>query len=313
MEPQTYTVRVIVQPGQLLGLTLCQVTNNVNEIAPGLISELNKAYPGSIEVGDRIAEVNGEDGAAFLLIRAWVLGLNGPGTLTLTVLRPIEFDVAIDVSTGMELGLDVMDVGFVRQVEGDGMVASYNSMQASQGLPYLREGDRIVQVSERSPSTEDGAPGNVLPYLRLAMCGGASPLRLRVRRGEYVPAGVVVNKQNFVEAAPKAMAPAAKPKMMSLPKVCYPYNCLQNVITRADKSVHALRRLAPGKPSSKRATAEKWASKADAKVTEEPGTPSTRGPSSVHSSSLSQSSDMELHEFSDPGLILPGIVKRVHA
>ena len=60
--PQTSTVTVTVHPGQLLGLTLCQVSNSVKDIAPGLIHELNQRCPGTIEVGDRVMKVAGLSG-----------------------------------------------------------------------------------------------------------------------------------------------------------------------------------------------------------------------------------------------------------
>merc|ERR1719321_1302940 len=86
------------------------------------------------------------------------------------------------------------------------MVASYNTMQ---GTPSLLVGDRIVEVSGRAPACEDGARGNVLPYLRLAMCGGASPLRLKVRRGEYVPTPVD-NSKRVENVSAKASMPASQ-------------------------------------------------------------------------------------------------------
>jgi hypothetical protein len=185
--PQTSTVTVTVHPGQLLGLTLCQVSNHVQGIVPGLIDDLNHRCPGTIEVGDRIMKVNGEEGKAFLLIRAFAGSLtDGPKRLDLTMLRPVEFDVAIDVSAaGKELGLEIVDVGFVQRIAHGGMIEAHNIAQEAKGLPCLREGDRVIEVSGRAPATEDGAAGNVLPYLCLAMCGGASPLHLRVRRGDY--------------------------------------------------------------------------------------------------------------------------------
>jgi hypothetical protein len=310
MEPKTSTVAVDVRPGQLLGLTLCQVTNNVNEIVPGLIDELNAVSPGSVLVGDRIVEVNGEEGAAFLLIRNFVLSLRGEkGTLRLTVLRPVEFDIAIDISEGKELGLSLMDVGFVQEVSNSGMVASYNAKQRAIAAPVLLEGDRVIQISGREPSSEDGAAGNVLPYLRLAMCGGASPLMLRVRRGEYVP--TPADSSRRVEIVTKSTAPAG-PKIYS--------TCFQNVFAPAAKrSVQALRNLgrsAPklplgaGKCKVERTVSHK-VERADSKVADEPSTPSTRGPSSARSHS-SDGQDFDEHLAAPLHcLTLPGIVRRV--
>jgi hypothetical protein len=306
LEPRTSTVTVIVQPGQLLGLTLCQVSNNVNEIVPGLIEDLNNTIPGSIQVGDRIAEVNGEEGPAFLLIRAFVGQLEGrPGTLRFTVVRPIEFEVAIDISTGRELGLEIMDVGFVERVSSTGVVACYNTTQG-QGKPTLREGDRIIQVSGRTPSTEDGAVPNVMPYLRLAVCGGANPLRLTVRRGEYVPTREAHRPCEVVAQVAKP----AQPQAPILPKApLLGYSCLKNAITPAAvRSMQALRKLTHS--SRHPLTKKERAGSMDSKVGDEPTTPSTRGPSSANSHS-SERSDLEFEDYAEPWLTLPGIVRRV--
>jgi hypothetical protein len=305
LEPRTSTVTVELRPGQLLGLTLCQVSNNVNEIVPGLIDELNKVSPGSVEVGDRIMEVNGEEGPAFLLIRKFAGSLtNGSGTLRLTILRPVEFDIAINISEGKELGLSLMDVGFVQEVSQNGMVASHNAEQRSIGAPCLLEGDRVIEVSGREPSSEDGACGNVLPYLRLAMSGGASPLYLRVRRGQYVPAPEDCSKR--VES----VSTKSTPPRASVTQNYYA-NCFQSVFTPAAKrSVQALRNF--GRSAVKLERSSQKVDKMDAKVCDEPSTPSTRGPSSAHS----QSSDTDFDESLAPSqcltsLTLPGVVRRV--
>jgi hypothetical protein len=300
LEPSTSTVTVDVKPGQLLGLTLCQVSNNVNEIvSDGLIAALNRASgpDGAIRIGDRIMEVNGEQGAAFLLIRKFALGLTGPSTLRLTILRPVEFDVAINISEGKELGLSLMDVGFIQEVSQTGMAASHNATQQSIGAPCVREGDRVIQVSGREPSSEDGAAGNVLPYLRLAMCGGASPLMLRVRRGEYVPMPEDTSRR--VEQVSASAPPQASARQK------YYSSCFQNVYTSAAKrSVQALRNFGRCKLDRISHKVER----AESKVCDEPSTPSTRGPSSARS----QSSDTDLDEQMPrvQCLTLPGVVRR---
>ena len=51
----------------------------------------------------------------------------------MTVLRPVEFDVAIDVSTpGTELGLEIMDAGFVQRVAG-----SFPTTQGDSGFDEI--------------------------------------------------------------------------------------------------------------------------------------------------------------------------------
>jgi hypothetical protein len=332
LTPQVSTVTVTVHPGKLLGLTLCQVSNSVNGIVPGLIDELNRRFPGSIEVGDRIMKVNGEEGKAFLLIRAFAMSLtDGPKRLHLTVLRPVEFDVAIDVATQGQLGLEIMDAGFVQRVAQGGMIDAHNLAQERLGLPCLREGDRVTEVSGRAPATEDGAAGNVLPYLRLAMCGGASPLQLHVRRGDYVPVLEDLRRVESVATA-KETEEASKARSGASTGSCFSSVLPSASGTRAWRSAgSALSRAAErllSRPSKNRQQVEttsvqvKASSKQTArmdskqsKAGDEPSTPSTRGPTS--SCQWSDSSDTEREDFISAGraghLTLPGIIQRVHA
>jgi hypothetical protein len=318
LEPRKWTVTVEVTPGQLLGLTLCQVSNNVNEIYPGLIDNLNKASPGSVEVGDRITAVNGEEGAAFLLIRQFVGSLSGgSGTLCLTILRPVEFDVAIHLTDGKELGLSIMDIGFVQDVARDGMVASHNAKQRSLEEPCLLVGDRVIEISGREPSTEDGAAGNVLPYLRLAMCGGASPLLLRVRRGEYVPAPADNSKRVENVAAPKVPASQKYANCFRLQNVFKTASATSKTSSRTlperlqERSAQVLRNFGLTSRKPQQPTSVKVV-KMDSKVSvEEPSTPSTRGPSSASSASDQGFEDsLRMAAPAMPALILPGIVRR---
>jgi len=304
----------------------------VKEIAPGLIHELNQRCPGTIEVGDHVVKVNGEEGRAFKLIREFAVSLDGPKSLHLTVLRPVEFDVAIDVSAaGRELGMEIMDVGFVRQVAKGGMVESHNIAQEAKGLPCLREGDRVMEVSGRAPATEDGAAGNVLPYLRLAMCGGASPLQLRVRRGDYMPKIQDVRRVSVVStmvpmgagAAAGNPAPAdarEKPRFAAAvaaaltPSSALPRSAgsaLRYLLSRrpgkADRS--ALGR--PGGLPGWSRVDSKQSKVCDEQLTTSPLTASTaptRQPSSC--ASLSDASDAEAFPAVIPSLTLPGIVQR---
>jgi hypothetical protein len=323
LEPRTSTITVTVQPGEILGLSLCIRSNNVFSIVPGLIEELNKARPGSVKIGDRILEVNGEKGLAFRLINAWIASLtDGSGILRLTVLRPIDFDVAIDISACKELGLDVTKLGFVKGTSSDGMVASYNAKQGTSGAT-LCAGDRVVQVSGRTPCDDDGEAGNVLPYLRLAMCGGASPLHLRVRRGQLDPCQDLGPE---VEAVP---AEATEEKH-HLPRAALcdlkrRYNRFQDVLKPAAQRLRALRKLGHSTPTpehryeatsrvgrpSKDSKFSRSSSKVqrpskESKLSSEPSTPSTRGPSTT----LSQFSDYDSEHFSEPYLTLPGVVRR---
>jgi hypothetical protein len=297
LEPRTSTVTVIVQPGQLLGLIICQRSNNVNTILPGLVDDLNRAKPGSIEVGDRVLEVNGEEGPAFSLISAWAAGLTDrPGTLRLTILRPVEFEVAIDISAGRDLGLAIMELGFMTEIACEGLVAAFNAERGKQ--TSLRIGDRIVQINRRAPSTEDGAGANVLPYLRLAMGGGEGLLRLRVRRGEHMPTSA------SAAATASASKPAAKSgrslRKAALGDLRRGYSYLKQVLTPAAlRSVAISGRLGRSKPKHFARCADSVETRSYSKMSA--STQST-------TDSLSPRSDIASPE---PLLTLPGVVRRI--
>jgi hypothetical protein len=303
MVPETSTVAVTVQPGgnRTLGLSLCRTSNNVIAIFPGLIEDLNKVRPGSVEVGDRITEVNGEKGPAFLAIRAWAAHLTDvPEILRLTILRPVEFEVPIDITKGKELGLEISTGGFVREIRCDGMVASYNARQGASGATICVR-DRVVEVSGRKLLGEDG-DCNVLPYLRLAMCGGASPLRLRVRRGQLDPCEV-----------PKATQEKRRLPIATLCDLKRRYNCddfFQKVIEPVPlRLLQALRKLGHSTPTPDRCSDVTSMVRKDSKTSSEPSTPSTRASTRGPSRTQSQSS-FDCENCSAQYLTLPGVVQR---
>ena len=70
---QVRLVTVRMQPGELLGIDLAlPKTNTIKHIDAGIVADLNKVRPGSIEVGDQILEVDGMPGYAIDQIRGWV-------------------------------------------------------------------------------------------------------------------------------------------------------------------------------------------------------------------------------------------------
>jgi hypothetical protein len=321
VEPQRSVITVSVDPGSLLGVIICEVTNTVNAITEGgAIAVLNRARPGSLEVGDRIVEVDGQRGRSFELIRAWVAGLrDGSGELSLTVVRPVEFDVHIDVSQGKELGMCVLEeYGFVSEIRRNGLIDTHNALQGPHGSETLRTGDRIVQVSGREPPAEDGMPANVLPYLRLAVAGGASPLALRVRRGDKnpsIPARVAAAQQPCEPRAEhRAVLREKAPKSSWFGQKSFGFSCLPSIFTppTAVRSKF-LRKIGRGS-----AVAHPHSQMVNAKVADsndvDPSTPSTKvSTKSPSTDSLPDASFVEArdqHTLVDNFLMLPGVVRR---
>jgi hypothetical protein len=191
VEPLTWNVTVPLHRGGRLGATVCDATNTIRALSEGgALGDLNASEtPGSVAVGDRIVEVNGKRGVASAQIRSWVRGLEeGSGTLSLKVLRPVEFDVEIDPLDGEEIGCWMLDcTGFLTRITSKGTIDVHNAKRGPDAPECLRIGDRLVRVTGVEPAAEDGAMGDVMPYLRLALAAGVKPLKLRVRRGEGLP------------------------------------------------------------------------------------------------------------------------------
>merc|ERR1719506_2228449 len=86
---------VQMQPSEQLGVDVdVMQTNRIQTIDDGLIAELNKVYPGSVEIGDRILEVDGKAGAAVDNTRDWVAARDpaaGPANLHLAVARQATY------------------------------------------------------------------------------------------------------------------------------------------------------------------------------------------------------------------------------
>lgn len=146
-------VVVQMQPGNELGLDVdLSSTNVIQFIDKGLISDLNEVYPGSIEVGDRIVEVDGKRGNAVEQIRAWVEERKGtPGNMQLKVTRrpraepnaAWNFSVMIRVRPGESLGSELsIDDWSVQEIEATGAIASLNKVYPG----AIQNGDRIISV-----------------------------------------------------------------------------------------------------------------------------------------------------------------------
>jgi hypothetical protein len=151
---------VQMQPGEQLGLDVdIANTNTIQCINAGLVADLNKVYPGAIEVGDRIREVDGKEGNAVEQIRAWVQDhKDAPGDLQFAVARqatwmmPVRcadgqcaawhFSVVLRIWPGESLGAVLRtDVNAIDELE-EGAISNLN--KAHPGA--VQVGDRIVAV-----------------------------------------------------------------------------------------------------------------------------------------------------------------------
>lgn len=135
------------------GLHLDKATNTVTRIVKGgLVDRTNSFGRDTIEVGDRIMDVNEKTGNAQDMLVAWKerqqngaawAGGSPSAPLRLTVLRPFILQpLTIQVPPGKDLGLNVAEgTGVVEEIKG-GVVASLNSE-----FPGTVEvGDRIIAV-----------------------------------------------------------------------------------------------------------------------------------------------------------------------
>lgn len=151
-------VVVQMQPGEELGLDVdIANTNVIQTIDSGLVADLNKVYHSSIEVGDKILEVEGMPGNAVEQIRAWVQEhketphrdlhltvarrpelVEGPG-----VLAAWRFSVMVRVQPGQSLGAIIStDVAAISDIEDGGAISSLNKAHPR----ALQVGDRILTV-----------------------------------------------------------------------------------------------------------------------------------------------------------------------
>jgi hypothetical protein len=316
-----------VQSGDRLGLGICHKSGIVHHISPGgVIAALNAARPGSVAVADRITEVNGRTGNAAQLMRSWIGNLSGGSEdLHFKVVRPVEIDIHVDISANPRLGLS-LDCDFVTAIGSEGALAMHNAIHAPRSPQCVRTGDRIVQVSGREPAQEDGADPNVIPYLSLAVAGGASPLTLRLRRGDVMrprepkkevsagascglPAHLELARQLELELARQQelkstdassfAAPAPVPE--TLPRSRKPFACSFLSILFKPSAMRLKDNLNLGRKAKQGC---KVHSSVDCKDID-PSTPSTA--ESPTGRARSEFSDMSRDEC----LVLPGVVRRI--
>jgi C-terminal processing protease CtpA/Prc len=215
-------VVVKMQPGQPLGMDIAlDGTNIIQGIHDGLVADLNKAYPNTIEVGDRILEVDGKQtNNAVEQIRAWVKHSKGkPGDLSLMVARRAfsfkemllrgdfkamsepnsalrkpnsawRFSVMVRLRPGQSLGLDLcIDNNAVSDIATPGAIASLNKAYPQS----LRVGDRILAVDGiPCPCMNTTAELEAWFKRKLSGKGKVRDIRLTVLRPVEWAAGVAV-------------------------------------------------------------------------------------------------------------------------
>lgn len=139
-----------------LGVTICPYTNAITRITKGVFAWLNKDTPGSVELGDRIIEVEGKAGRAQDLLSARLVDGELKANLRVKLLRPLLVQpVVIPMRPGEPLGIDIglASTNVILGIDA-GRVADLNKV-----LPGTIEvGDRILEV--------DGKTGNAVEQIR---------------------------------------------------------------------------------------------------------------------------------------------------
>jgi hypothetical protein len=170
--PREWLLDIPLIVGKPLGISVMENTGVLTSVHKnGIIPEMNARYPElAIKHDDRITEVNGVAGDAVQLLKRALA--QHDKALRLRVCRPVHISVAIELD-GEDLGL------VVEKCTGTITAIRDGSAVARCGGPGLQIGDRVVKVNGREPGEDD----NIMPWLRLAVAGGVSPLELELVRG----------------------------------------------------------------------------------------------------------------------------------
>lgn len=170
--PREWLLDVPLIVGKPLGISVMENTGVLTSVhKAGIIGEINERNPDlAVVPDDRITEVNGEVGDAVTLLKKALA--RHDKALRLRICRPIYLEVSVDLN-GEDLGLVVeKSTGTVTAIRDGSAVARC-------GGPGVQIGDRVVKVNGREPGEDD----SIMPWLRLAVAGGVSPLELELVRG----------------------------------------------------------------------------------------------------------------------------------
>jgi membrane-associated protease RseP (regulator of RpoE activity) len=143
------------EPGNL-GLTLCPTTGAITRIAEGVVARLNREEQGSIELGDRIIEVEGKSGRAEDLLQPWLKDGKLLAKIRIKLLRPLLVQpVVLQMLPGVSLGIDLglASTNIIQGIDA-GRVADFNKVYPG----AVEVGDRILEV--------DGKKGNAVELIR---------------------------------------------------------------------------------------------------------------------------------------------------
>jgi hypothetical protein len=170
--PLEWQIDVPLIVGKPLGISVMENTGVLTSVHKiGIIPEMNACHPDlAVQSDDRITEVNGVAGDAVQLLKTSLQ--RHDKALRLRICRPVRLSVLMELD-GDDLGLVVeKSTGTVTAIKGGS--ASSRCRGAD-----LHIGDRIVKVNGREPGEDD----NIMPWLRLAVAGGLSPIELGLVRG----------------------------------------------------------------------------------------------------------------------------------
>jgi hypothetical protein len=170
--PQEWLIDIPLIVGKPLGISVMENTGVLTSVhKTGIIPEMNAKHPElAAQNDDRIVEVNGVAGDAVMLLKKSLA--RHDKALRLRLCRPVHVSVAVDLD-GDDLGLVVeKSTGTITAIRDGSAVAKCAG-------PGIQIGDRVVKVNGREPGEDD----NIMPWLRLAVAGGLSPLELELVRG----------------------------------------------------------------------------------------------------------------------------------
>jgi hypothetical protein len=171
-EIQEWLLDLPLTVGKPLGISVMENTGVLTSVHKvGIIPEMNEHYPElAVLPEDRITEVNGVAGDAVMLLKKSLA--RHDKALRLRILRPVRLRVSVDLD-GDDLGIVVeKSTGTITAIRDGSIMARCSS-------PGLQIGDRVIAVNGREPGEDD----SIMPWLRLALAGGVSPLELDLVRG----------------------------------------------------------------------------------------------------------------------------------
>jgi hypothetical protein len=121
------------------------VTGAITRMWKGVFDNLNREKPGSVELGDRIVEVEGKTGQALDLLSAWVVDGRLTSNIRVKLVRPLLLQpVVVQMQPGRPLGVDIALDGtnIITGLAEDGLVAEINKVHPN----TVEKGDKIVKV-----------------------------------------------------------------------------------------------------------------------------------------------------------------------